>query len=209
VFDINKFISKFPELIDSKRFSNPWEVVLHLKEIVSEIIETLDDTYVVLDGVAVHISATIENGAILKGPMIIMEDCLISANTYFREGALLGKEVKIGPGCEIKGSIVCSHAAMAHLNYIGNSIIGQYVNFEAGSIAANHYNERMSKRIKVKINGKIMDTGLDKFGAIVGDHSKIGANAVLSPGTILAKKAIVSRLELVDQVGMDSSTEQN
>ncbi len=74
------------------------------------------------------------------------------------------------------------------------------MNFEAGSIAANHYNERENKRIRIKYNNTIIDTGVEKFGALVGDNSRIGANGVLSPGTILEKKSIVKRLELIEQV---------
>jgi acetyltransferase-like isoleucine patch superfamily enzyme len=77
------------------------------------------------------------------------------------------------------------------------------VNFEAGSIAANHYNERISKRISVLYKSEIIDTGVEKFGSLVGDNSKIGANAVLSPGTILEKNTIVKRLELIEQYKME------
>ena len=112
----------------------------------------------------------------------------------------LDKSVKIGPGSEIKSSIICSGTAIAHLNYVGNSIIGKNVNFEAGSIAANHYNERTDKKIQIAYKNQIIDTGVTKFGALVGDNSKIGANAVLSPGTILPKNSVVSRLELIDQL---------
>ena len=96
--------------------------------------------------------------------------------------------------------MIFSGTAIAHLNYIGNSLIGRNVNFEAGSIAANHYNERVDKRIRVSFKNQIVDTGLEKFGALVGDNSRIGANAVLSPGTILTKDAIVKRLELIEQL---------
>ena len=92
------------------------------------------------------------------------------------------------------------NSSIAHFNFIGDSIIGNNVNFEAGSITANHYNERFYKNIFCLIEGKFIDCQIDKFGAIVGDFSKIGANAVLSPGTILEPKSIVKRLELVEQV---------
>jgi bifunctional N-acetylglucosamine-1-phosphate-uridyltransferase/glucosamine-1-phosphate-acetyltransferase GlmU-like protein len=88
---------------------------------------------------------------------------------------------------------------VAHFNFIGNSLIGNQVNFEAGSVIANHYNERENKRIFISMNNEILDTGLDKFGAVVGDNAKIGANAVLSPGTILQRGSIVKRLELIEQ----------
>ena len=112
----------------------------------------------------------------------------------------LDNNVRIGPSSEIKSSIICAETAIAHLNYIGNSIVGQNVNFEAGSIAANHYNERSNKRILVKWNDEVIDIEVEKFGAVVGDNSKIGANGVLSPGTILPKNSIVKRLELIEQV---------
>ena len=97
-------------------------------------------------------------------------------------------------------TIICANTSIAHLNYIGNSIIGQHVNFEAGSIVANHYNERKDKKITIKFDNKQMYIDATKFGALVGDNTKIGANAVLSPGTILKKNTIVKRLELVEQV---------
>lgn len=108
--------------------------------------------------------------------------------------------MNIGPSSEIKQSIILDNSAVAHFNYIGNSIIGNNVNFEAGSISANHYNERTDKNIFVIYNDEIISTNCNKFGSLVGDDSRIGANAVLSPGTILEKKSIVKRLELIEQV---------
>lgn len=107
--------------------------------------------------------------------------------------------MKIGPGCEIKQSILFDNTAIAHFNYVGNSIIGHHTNFEAGSICANHFNERQDKRIFITYKNELLDTKTEKFGSLVGDHSKIGANAVLSPGTILDKNSIVKRLELIEQ----------
>ena len=105
----------------------------------------------------------------------------------------------IGPGCELKASIIGQDSFIAHFNYIGDSIIGNKVNFEAGSIIANHYNERNQKGITVYYQKKITETGVEKFGALVGDDCRIGANAVLSPGTILPKGYVVKRLELIEQ----------
>ena len=96
--------------------------------------------------------------------------------------------------------MIFGYSSIAHFNFIGDSIIGQHVNFEAGSITANHFNEREDKTIFVKSEGVIINTKVQKFGSLVGDYSKIGANAVLSPGTLLDKKSIVKRLELVEQI---------
>ncbi len=196
---IKDYISNIPDYFKTSQNLPPWELTINLKVIIEKILPKLGSGFKIENGIAIHKSTTIENGVTIKRPFIAMENCHIGANSYFREGVFLDKSVKIGPCSEIKSSIICSQTAIAHLNYIGNSIIGQNVNFEAGSIAANHYNERENKRIWIKHNNKSLDTGVEKFGALVGDNSKIGANGVLSPGTILNKNSIVKRLELVDQ----------
>ncbi|MCC9072144.1 LpxA family transferase [Flavobacterium sp. F-65] len=197
---INDFIQDFSLLFPNLTNLEPWNITDNLKEIIEKTIPNLDDTYTINNNIAIHKTATIEDGVTIKAPAIIGENCYIGAHAYFREGVYLGNAVKIGPGCEIKNSIICSATAIAHFNYIGNSIIGSNINFEAGSIAANHYNERDIKKISVLHNDKIIETGSQKFGSLVGDNSKIGANAVLSPGTILKKNTVVKRLELVEQV---------
>ena len=196
---IDDFIHEFSLIFPEQKHLPPWEITDNLKEIIQKHLLQLDDDYEINNGVAVHKTALVESGAVLKSPAIIGPNCVVGANAYFREGVYLDQSVKIGPGCEIKNSIICSGTAIAHFNYIGNSIIGRNVNFEAGSIAANHYNERVSKRIFVLYQSEVIDTDVEKFGSLVGDNSKIGANAVLSPGTILEKKTIVKRLELVEQ----------
>jgi NDP-sugar pyrophosphorylase family protein len=201
MIQIDTFIENFPACF--QRDIQPWELTNSLKEVIKKIISDLGDDFEIRDEIAVHKTAMIENGAIIKSPAIVSRNCFVGANAYFREGVFLSDSVKIGAGCEIKSSIICSETAIAHFNYIGNSIIGSNVNFEAGSIAANHYNEREAKMISVLYRSQIIETKTQKFGALVGDNSKIGANAVLSPGTILEKRSIVKRLELVEQLKFD------
>ncbi len=193
------FINEFSLIFLDQKSLLPWEITDNLKETIRKCLLQLGDDYEINDGVAIHKTAVVESGAVLKSPAIVGQNCVVGANAYFREGVYLDQSVKIGPGCEIKNSIICSGTAIAHFNYIGNSIIGRNVNFEAGSIAANHFNERVSKRIFVLYQSEVIDTCVEKFGSLVGDNSKIGANAVLSPGTILEKNTIVKRLELVEQ----------
>jgi NDP-sugar pyrophosphorylase family protein len=193
------FIHSFSLLFPDQAELQPWEITSNLKAILEEFILHLNEDFSINDGIAIHKTAQVESGAVLKRPVIVGPHCVVGANAYFREGVFLDQSVKVGPGCEIKSSIICSGTAIAHFNYLGNSIIGRNVNFEAGSIAANHYNERVSKRISVLYHSEIIDTGVEKFGSLVGDNSKIGANAVLSPGTILEKNTTVKRLELVEQ----------
>ncbi len=200
MINIDIFIKQFSTVITHGENLMPWEITDNLSSIVKDLLMKLDDNFTIKDDIAIHKSATIEQNVVLKGPVIIGENCFVGANAYIRGGTFLDKAVRIGPGCEIKQSIICSGSAMAHFNYIGNSIIGHEVNLEAGSVIANHYNERVEKEISVLYHSRIMQTHVEKFGALVGDYSKIGANAVLSPGTLLAANSVVRRLELIDQL---------
>lgn len=193
---IKSFLSHFPENVNQQ----PWEIVDNLEEIITNKIQQLSDDYTIEGNVAIHKSATVEKGVTLKGTIIISENCFIGAHAYLRGPIFLANSVIVGPGSEVKQAILFEKSAIAHFNFVGNSLIGENVNFEAGSICANHYNERIDKNISVKVNDQIISTGVTKFGALVGDDSKIGANAVLSPGTILEQNFIVDRLELVKQI---------
>lgn len=196
---MDKFVGGFSEAFKDYEDMSPWAITDSLPDIILQMIPALDNDYIVRDNIAIHQSATIEHGAVIKGPVIIGENCFIGAHAYLRGGVYLGSSVSIGPGCEIKTSIIFSDSSIAHFNFIGDSIIGSHVNFEAGAVIANHYNEREDKRIFVLFDSKVIATDVDKFGALVGDSTKVGANAVLSPGTILPSKSIVKRLELVEQ----------
>ena len=197
---INHFIEHFTECFERQRNFLPWEITANIQTILEDIILQLNDDYIIKDGIAIHKSAVVEDAVVLKAPVIVGEDCFIGANAYLRGGVYLGKKSKIGTSCEVKSSLIFNSSNVAHFNFIGDSIIGCNVNFEAGSITANHYNERSNKNIRVVYESEIIESGVEKFGALVGDHSKVGANAVLSPGTILDKYSIVRRLELIDQV---------
>ena len=189
------FIATFPQL----EKDHPWNVVASIIPLLQQTIRTLKSEYRVINDVAIHKSANIEEHVTLKGPIIISAGCFVGAHAYLRGGVFLGEKSIVGPGCEIKSSLIMSSSALAHFNFVGDSLLGSYVNMEAGSIIANHYNERLDKTIHVWINNEKVQINSTKFGALVGDHSKIGANAVLSPGTILSPNSIVKRLELVEQ----------
>jgi len=197
MISIQNFIKEFP--LPEQMSSSPWEITKTLPAILKDLISQLDESYIVSEGVAIHTSAIIERGVVLKSPIVIGANCFIGANAYLRGGVYLGESVTIGPGCEIKASIISAKSSIAHFNFIADSILGTNVNFEAGALTANHHNDKLDKRIYVYHNAQVIDTGVDKFGSLIGDHSKIGANAVLSPGTILPANSIIKRLALVDQ----------
>ncbi len=178
---------------------NLWETVSHLDQIIRQMQESMDEEYSVKDGVAIHKTAVIGHNVTIKAPAIISEHCFVGSNSYLRNGVYLAPGSKVGISCEVKTSILLEGCAIAHFNFVGDSIIGHDVNIEAGAILANHYNEREDDTVYVCIDGQRISTGMHKLGAIVGDDCRIGANAVLSPGTLLLPKTIVRRLELIEQ----------
>jgi UDP-N-acetylglucosamine diphosphorylase / glucose-1-phosphate thymidylyltransferase / UDP-N-acetylgalactosamine diphosphorylase / glucosamine-1-phosphate N-acetyltransferase / galactosamine-1-phosphate N-acetyltransferase len=197
---IEHYIQTFFKLLPGLVSETPWGITHKLSEYIGSMIANLSDEYIVEGNIAIHKRAEIEEHVILKGPVIISESCFIASHAYLRGGVFLGSGVSIGPGCEIKTSIIFPRSALAHFNFVGDSIVGSDVNMEAG-VVANHFNERENKLIRVMHKENVIDTNVVKFGALIGDGTRIGANAVLSPGTFLQQKSIVKRLELVEQVG--------
>jgi UDP-N-acetylglucosamine diphosphorylase / glucose-1-phosphate thymidylyltransferase / UDP-N-acetylgalactosamine diphosphorylase / glucosamine-1-phosphate N-acetyltransferase / galactosamine-1-phosphate N-acetyltransferase len=178
----------------------PWELTTSIEARLRALLATLDGRDWLTQGdAAIHRSATVEPGAQLKGPAVIGPACFVSASALLRGGVWLGERCIVGPGCELKTSWLGAGSALAHLSFIGDSVIGRDVNFEAGSIVANHRNERDDKRICVRICGALHRLTVTQFGAMVGDGARIGANAVLAPGAMLARRTIVPRLALIDQ----------
>ncbi|MEM7444306.1 MAG: LpxA family transferase, partial [Pseudomonadota bacterium] len=163
----------------------PWQVTTDARTIVERAFPILDKNYTLCDGIAIHQSATIEQGAIIKPPAIIGPNAFIATSAYLRGGVYLGEGCSIGPACEIKSSFLFTGASVAHLSFAGDSLIGAQVNIEAGAIIANHRNELDDKRIRIRYRDGIVETGVEKFGALIGDGVSIGANAVIAPGAIL------------------------
>lgn len=180
-------------------YNTPWEITSRLCEIINQLMQNLDDNYTIDNGVAVHKTATIEHNVTIKAPAILSGNSFVGSNSYLRGGIFLAPEAKVGISCEIKTSVLLEGCAVAHFNFVGDSIIGHNVNIEAGAILANHYNERDDDTVFVHWEGERISTGLHKFGSLVGDNCRIGANAVLSPGTLLPPQTIVNRLQLIEQ----------
>lgn len=180
-------------------YKHPWEITESTNKIIRNIIKHLNQKdYQIKDNVAIHKSAIIESNVMIKDNVVIEKDCFVGAGAYLRNGVYLAEGVKVGPSCEIKSSFIFKKSRIAHFNYIGNSIIGEDVNFEAGSVTANYFNE-IKKEIVLLVDGKKVKTGVKKFGALVGDNSRIGANAVLDPGSVLIPRKIIGRLEHYEQ----------
>ncbi|WP_062478950.1 LpxA family transferase [Variovorax boronicumulans] len=184
----------------------PWELPPRAPEIVRRLLAALPAHVYAIDGeVAVHRDAVVEPGAVLKGPLILGAGCFVAAGAYLRGGNWIDARCTIGPGTELKSSFVFAGSALAHFNFVGDSIVGAGVNMEAGSIVCNHRNERADKKIRVRSGegGTLQPTGCEKFGALVGDGARIGANAVVAPGALLRPGRVVARASLLDQELLD------
>ncbi|MCU0117750.1 transferase [Pseudomonas sp. B2M1-30] len=170
---------------------------------VLSLLEGLGASYRRHGNVAIHESADVEHGAVLKGPIIIGEGSFVAAGAYLRGGVYLGRNCIVGPSCELKSSFMLDGSKLAHFNFVGDSLIGEGVNIEAGAIIANYRNELDGADISIRYAGSVIETGVKKFGALVGDGCKIGANAVIAPGAILRPNTHVPRLGLIDQFVYD------
>ena len=177
----------------------PWRLPEQIGERVRALIATLSpQQYRIEHDVAVHRSATVEAAAVLKGPLIIGPRCFVAAGATLRGGNWLDSDCIIGPGAELKTSLVFAGSKLAHFNFVGDSILGGGVNLEAGAIVCNYRNERADKEIFVSLGGALVATGVSKFGALLGDGCRLGANAVVAPGAIIAAGTVVGRAQLLD-----------
>ncbi len=131
----------------------------------------------------------IEPGAVVKGPAWIGRDCQIRAGCYIRENVILGDGVVAGNSCEFKNAVLFNRCEVPHFNYVGDSILGFRAHLGAGVILSNVKLTR--DNITLRHNGETFDTGLRKFGAIIGDRTEIGCNAVVNPGSVLGRDCLV------------------
>ncbi|MGH8024780.1 MAG: DapH/DapD/GlmU-related protein [Limisphaerales bacterium] len=141
------------------------------------------------DRVFIGEGTIVEDGVMIKGPAIIGRDCRIRHNAYLRENVIIGDGCVIGNSTEIKNSLLFNNAGAPHFNYVGDSILGYKAHLGAGAKLSNV--KVFPGNIAVEINGKRVDTGLRKFGALLGDGAEVGCNAVLNPGSIAGRGAVI------------------
>ncbi len=131
----------------------------------------------------------VEPGAVLKGPAWIGEKCHIRSGCYVRENVIVGNGVVMGNSCEFKNCILFDEVQAPHFNYVGDSILGHRVHLGAGVILSNVKLDH--REIVVAAPDGNVATGLKKFGAIIGDRTEIGCNAVINPGAVIGRDCII------------------
>jgi len=129
-------------------------------------------------------------GAIVMGPAWIGENCTIAPGCYIRENVILGNNVIAGNSCEFKNCVVFDRVETPHWNYVGDSVLGYRAHLGAGVILSNWRHDGGPVPVIDPAAGRI-ETGLPKFGAIIGDHADVGARAVLNPGSLIGRGSII------------------
>ncbi|HXI69464.1 MAG TPA: DapH/DapD/GlmU-related protein [Verrucomicrobiae bacterium] len=155
----------------------------------AELRNTCEGRAFIGEKVFIGAGTVVEDGVMIKGPAIIGKNCQIRHNAYLRENVIIGDGCVVGNSSELKNALLFNGAQVPHFNYIGDSILGHKAHLGAGVKISNI--KLLAGNIFVEMDGQPFDTGLRKFGALLGDGAEAGCNAVLNPGSILGRGAVV------------------
>ncbi len=171
-------------------FEYPWEALKGIKDLILALGPTLGEDYTeAAPTVWVHKTAKIFPSAYLGAPCIIGPDTEVRHCAFIRGCALVGKGCVVGNSVELKNVILFDGVQVPHYNYVGDSILGHMAHMGAGSVTSN---VKSDKTLVVVKNGEEkIETGLKKFGAMLGDFVEVGCNSVLNPGTVIGRHSNV------------------
>lgn len=163
----------------------PWEILSEIKNLIMEIGEGLDKEKYdnPLEGVWIAKSAKVYPTAFIGAPCIIGENTEVRHGAFIRGNALVGDNCVVGNSVELKNVIISDNVQVPHYNYVGDSVLGYRSHMGAGSITSNVKSDKTL--VSVKSPEGVIETGLKKFGAMVGDYVEVGCNSVLNPGTVI------------------------
>ena len=180
-----------------KNYVYPWEALKDIKEMIIAIGEKLDpqEYEEKEEHIWIHKSANVYPSAYIAGPCIIGPNSEVRHCAFIRGSALVGADCVVGNSCELTNVILFDHVQTPHYNYVGDSILGYYAHMGAGSITSNVKSDK--KLVVVHGTDENLETGLKKFGAMIGDHVEVGCNSVLNPGTVVGRNSNVYPLSRV------------
>ncbi|MCZ6787136.1 MAG: glucose-1-phosphate thymidylyltransferase [Planctomycetota bacterium] len=172
-----------------------WDVLAKIGVYVRQCMKpgihgTVEDGAHVIGDVFIGEGTVVEAGAYVRGPAIIGRNCEIRMGAYIRGDALVGEGCIVGNSTELKNTLLLDRAMAPHYNYCGDSVLGNDSNLGAGTKLSN-FKIAADKTIRLVVDGETIDTGLIKFGAILGDGASTGCNAVLNPGTVVGRGSLV------------------
>ena len=177
-----------------KEYDYPWEVLPHIKDIILALGEKIDrecpeDYEKRGDNVWIHKTATVFESAYINGPAIIGANTEVRQCAFVRGNALVGENAVVGNSTELKNVIIFDNVQVPHYNYVGDSILGYKSHMGAGSITSNVKSDKTLVVVKGydEFSDIHFETGLKKFGAMLGDFVEVGCNSVLNPGTVIGR----------------------
>lgn len=175
----------------------PWEVLPKIGSFIKELGETLDPEEYDKVGEDVWIakSATVFESAYIHGPAIIGKNAEVRHCAFIRGNAIVGEGAVVGNSTELKNVVLFNKVQVPHYNYVGDSVLGYKAHMGAGSITSNVKSDK--KLVKVHTPEGDLETGLKKFGAMIGDEVEVGCGSVLNPGTVIGKGSNVYPLSSV------------
>ncbi len=180
-----------------KKFEYPWLALAEIKNFVIELGKTLDKELFteISENVWVAKNATVYPTAHIAAPAIIDENAEVRHCAFIRGGVIVGKNSVVGNSTEMKNCIIFDNVQIPHYNYVGDSILGYKSHLGAGAVTSNVKSDKTPVSVKLE-EGKI-ETGLKKFGAMVGDYTEVGCNSVLCPGTVTGRNCTIYPLSRV------------
>ena len=187
LFDLNQTIAK--ELFEGKTY--PWEVLPEIHDFILKLGPTLpsDEYEEKEEGVWIAKDAVIWPTVSITGPCIVCHKATLRQCAFIRGNAIIGEGATVGNSTELKNVILFNDVEAPHYNYVGDSILGFHAHMGAGSITSNVRSDKMLVIVHDGMNQ--IETGLKKFGAMVGNHVEVGCNAVLNPGTVIGPNSNV------------------
>ncbi len=193
LYDLNYTMAR--PLMESCTY--PWEVLPHIREYILTVGETLpaDEYECRGNHVWVHKTAEVFPSAYLGENIIIGPNAQVRHCAFVRENAIIGAGATVGNSTELKNVILFDSVEVPHYNYVGDSILGHKAHMGAGSITSNVKSDK--HLVKVHAEDGDIETGLKKFGAMIGDHAEIGCGSVLNPGTVIGRHSNVYPLSSV------------
>lgn len=193
LLDFNQTIAK--SLFESVKY--PWEVLPKISEFIIALGETLDSEEYEKRGDNIWVSkhANVFESAYLAGPLIICPNAEIRHCAFIRGSAIVGEGAVVGNSTEVKNSIIFNSSQVPHYNYVGDSVLGYKSHLGAGSITSNLKSDKSPVTILID-NGRV-ETGLKKFGAMVGDFVEVGCGSVLNPGSVIGRNTSIYPLSMV------------
>lgn len=179
------------------RFDFPWQALAEIGEFIKELMNMLPPEVYDNAGEGIYIAKTAEvaKTADITGPCIIGESTQVRPGAFIRGNVLVGAGAVVGNSTELKNVILFDGVQAPHYNYLGDSILGYKSHMGAGAITSNLKNDKSP--VSVKLPDNKIETGLKKFGAVLGDFAEIGCNTVLAPGTVIGRHTDIYPLSFV------------